>query len=1052
MAQLLDHVEYLTKEVGARPAGTEEEHQAALYITEQFQKEARFTAAIEEFATKSNFTWLRPVCAGIVIVFAILAMLFPVLAVPAFILAVAATVVYVLDGLEIMDISRLLARGASQNVVAKYQPNPEAANASSRRARSRKIVLVAHYDSGKVTPALVKRVESMGLPLGLICMCAMAFSAFLLLIRIFAGSADGIGGVLLNIITILALIVVALPVVKAIMLTLAPYNEGANNNATGVAALLEVARRISNGSMSEADIADAEDNVTIHGLEEALASGYVPEGAQINYDMETPAMPEEEPVPAPVIEPLDDEERLLAAKAALAAFTGQPIERRVYGSVASNLVNSRASDTSEHVSPSYEPSVPQAQGEKVDAERPVRAEQPIEVTQTTVANVAAAIASEAAVEEEETVEGFENAPDWFVAAQQKAKRTSPALSGPVQRSRYTDAIEAAEREAAERERAREEAARAQREEEFKTAQTSLLSSVQPQDVQEEAQPEIEFEPIPEFAAQEEGGWSTFNNMSAAQPIPVITPIVEEVVEQPLEEEELSGETQALPADWLSAQVEEKLSPVEAEEEPAPVEVEALEDAPTNAEEPEFEQEEAGYLEDSEDEEAEPPAQFEDDDNSPSLSSMIPRIEEPAATVQEQDSDVPVRANRRRIEALPAIDSQPQRQAKPEVASPSRSGMFRKLRADVPSMSGVIRLQEAGEDVSQNPADYQVRRRVAQSLPNTAEILEAPQVIAGPSVAPVVQDEPADDYYDMPLDYEDDYEQYEDEPIDEPVDSLVEEAPVTPRQRKTRNSQEKRGLFDRFRRKEKDLSDTPQEWLDVDDDFEARAVGKKRGGWESFRDDFEDDQYADFDEEEGGSNRWEGGAFSRLRLGHVDMHSGEGADADEPEASTEEEADRVLNKEIEQIYHFRNPSYNTEIWFVAVGAEVELNDGARAFLNEHADDLRGAMIIEVESLGMGELCAASDEGLFRKIKASSRVKRYTRSATAATGVNIGSVSLAGSDSLASLAQKGGFQSMHLLGVEDGSPALKGSVDDVLENIDEEILEENVDFLMELLKHN
>ena len=39
MAQLMDHVTYLSKEIGPRPAGTEEEQRAALYITEQFQKE-----------------------------------------------------------------------------------------------------------------------------------------------------------------------------------------------------------------------------------------------------------------------------------------------------------------------------------------------------------------------------------------------------------------------------------------------------------------------------------------------------------------------------------------------------------------------------------------------------------------------------------------------------------------------------------------------------------------------------------------------------------------------------------------------------------------------------------------------------------------------------------------------------------------------------------------------------------------------------------------------------------------------------------------------------
>ena len=87
---------------------------------------------------------------------------------------------------------------------------------------------------------------------------------------------------------------------------------------------------------------------------------------------------------------------------------------------------------------------------------------------------------------------------------------------------------------------------------------------------------------------------------------------------------------------------------------------------------------------------------------------------------------------------------------------------------------------------------------------------------------------------------------------------------------------------------------------------------------------------------------------------------------------------------------------------------------------------------------------------RTIVASSRAKRYTKSATAATGIAPGSVDLRGSDSASSLLQAAGYQSMHLLGVENGAPALKGSADDILENIDELVLDDNVNFLMELLK--
>ena len=187
----------------------------------------------------------------------------------------------------------------------------------------------------------------------------------------------------------------------------------------------------------------------------------------------------------------------------------------------------------------------------------------------------------------------------------------------------------------------------------------------------------------------------------------------------------------------------------------------------------------------------------------------------------------------------------------------------------------------------------------------------------------------------------------------------------------------------------------------------------------------------------------------MRLGHVNMRSGEEDEDDEQPEMVESVEDQQLSEEIEQIYHFRNPLYNTEIWFVAIGSDDEFHDGAKAFINEHRSELRGAMVVEIESLGVGELCVASEEGKFSKVQTSSRVKRFTRGATEATGIVLGHVALV-TDSITSVVQKSGLQAMHLLGVEDGLPALKGSADDILENVDEMILEENIEYLMELLK--
>ncbi|MBP3867051.1 MAG: aminopeptidase, partial [Eggerthellaceae bacterium] len=365
MAHPLEHVEYLSKELGARPAGTEEEQNAALYIADQIQKETNFHAEIEEFTSSSNFPYVQAICCAVIVVVTVLAMFVPVLAIPAFVLGAVSAAIYALEAFDRPIVTRALARSASQNVVAKYQPNPAVESGSSKRGqRTRKIVLVAHYDSGKVVPGVVDKVESTGLPIGLICVGATVAAAFLLLIRIFIGNAAGVASIILNILSIVAILIALLPIAKAVLIQIAPYNEGANNNAAGVAAMMEVARRISRGSVSEADLVDEAEGVAIHGEAAAIANGLVPEGAEIRYEAERLTPPE--------MEPLDDEERLLSAKAAIAALTGKPVEKRVYGSVADHLVNTRSEGAlhldQQAAEPDFAPTQPEPEQQPIAAD------------------------------------------------------------------------------------------------------------------------------------------------------------------------------------------------------------------------------------------------------------------------------------------------------------------------------------------------------------------------------------------------------------------------------------------------------------------------------------------------------------------------------------------------------------------------------------------------------------------------------------------------------------------------------------------------------------
>ena len=992
MAQLMDYAGYLANEIGARPAGTEEEQQAALYITEQFQKEAGFTASIEEFTDASNPMMSRAIMALVVILVTVLAIIFPVLNIPAFILAMAATAIYVLEAYDRPIIAPFLARGASQNVVAKYQPSaPDAGMGTRTRARGRKIVLIAHYDTDHVTPPLVERVESLRFPLPLIVMCAMLAATFFQLLRIFVEPGGGMGLLVLNVLSVLALLVCLLPIVKMLLIRTAPYNEGANNNATGTAALIEVARRIARGSVSEADLAsDADDDLYIHGEAAAREAGLIPEGAQIRYEAE-------QLVPPAEIGAYDEEERLLAAKAAIAAMTGKPVERRVFGSVADKLVNSRAAGEDFEY----------AEGQEyVEGQPPVSAT-PVsgyEAFATNASGDMGYVSVPASSGESAEAEGFENAPSWFIAAQQNARKAVPEDAEPVEvhRSKYTEAMEYAERERAEREeeaRAAEwaelEAARRQREDEIRAAFEADEQARLEAEAQEEAQ-NVE-EHVEEYA--------------------------EEYVEEPAYPEAALGPEEFEPVvyDSTSFDADGYGSGSYADVPASPSSTIAMTAAPVPASEIRAE---AAYLDGA----LSTDAHEEPDQPAPVEAAPLADIPSPL----EQQPEPEPAANR--ID-LPAIEQE----QKPtlnvpsieETTSPSRSGLLRRLRTSVPSLSGLI---NPVSDTSQKPTKRSVNRAVVESVPS---VITAPSPVDEPAATPA--EAPAVDRVDYNMEVT----------FDE--SSLTPSEPAAPSMEVPRSRSA--SLLSRLNRGgEEDLAETPQQWLDIDENYEARSVGRERGSWESFRDD-DVDEFGTGDDDRRSKGRWQGGAYSRMSLGHVDMRSGAESEADEviPAELPPAEKDASLTGEIEQIYHFRNPQFNTEIWFVAIGSDSESHDGMRAFLAEHRDELRGSMIIEIESLGAGDLSVASAEGRIRKVSASSRIKRYTRSAIASTGVALDEVSLVGTDSIASMAQKSGLQAMHLFGAENGKPALKNSADDVLENIDELLFDDNVNFVFELLKH-
>lgn len=87
MAELNEHVAYLSQEIGPRPAGTEEEQRAALYISEQFSAEAGLTTAMEDFQCNPDSSLPRTLCSGVAVLVTLVATIVGALAVPAIVVS-----------------------------------------------------------------------------------------------------------------------------------------------------------------------------------------------------------------------------------------------------------------------------------------------------------------------------------------------------------------------------------------------------------------------------------------------------------------------------------------------------------------------------------------------------------------------------------------------------------------------------------------------------------------------------------------------------------------------------------------------------------------------------------------------------------------------------------------------------------------------------------------------------------------------------------------------------------------------------------------------------
>lgn len=1223
MAEIMDDIVHLSQEIGPHPAGTEEEQQAALYLAEEIQKESGFTSVIEDFQCVTNYLIPTFVCFGLALVAVIVSIVLPIAVIPCFIAVVLAAVLFGLEVFKKPVLSRFLRAGASQNVVAKYQPTP-----MGGVARRRKIILVANYDTGKVLKEEELPIAGILPLLNKASIIALAVAVLVLFLRMtfFATDTGAISSILVMLLVICAVLFV-IPLARAVLHLVAPYSQSANNNAAGVAVLMDVARQVGTGLVSNEEVLERakQEGNYVHGESAARAAGVVPEGASLEYDSN-----------------LSPQESLAAAKAAIAALTGKPVADKVpVTDISSRLVKGGGLEpvdeeavSSVHFEVSETPQIsPNKQrrfrtmvsmdneaeaGESASATPRSRVED--QVQEEHIQSEAQGVEEEqnaaqldsyseaASFERPAPMAMVDNAaampsasvdktPAWAKAAQAKARKNKPEESQPrkVSRSRYADTVAAhlMENQTAHQVNTGMQASRIQTDSsanvsdsesenpelasrlaalrseiesaeaphitdstqavldnmeipadpveavpEATKSEDTQVQNTQLQDVsrQEGQQEKSSSRSFSQSVRKSETGARAFASrlksvtsrthvdddqptQATTQKVSVPTEGSEKEASDSLHSEEATkkaavaspGETAAIsPIDVSQFMNKEQFDETDLVEDDAFDNSDIYGDVDKYVPQPIS----RGTLDvdrsapDAEETQKVSSEQIQEAIQEASAHELIiePRAQEESVEVAS-----PIMGMETMIPQVPSAEEvESQQQAKrqvivlPDVVAPqATSGEAAKQRAPMAESNESTKagskallsnmLPRIGDTNGIEPVEVEKKDTFGLNLPSLDNSTPANTTVSATgsfstvggtgSFAPVgdelVADVAPEDLYIDDADdsaYDEDYTE---------TGAYAGRGYVEmPKSRAGR-------LFGRFRKKKKDKQEdvSVNDWVNVDDSYDARSVGKARGDWSSFRQDdkeneapgattqipqanndgFVDIDYheTDFDNRRG----WNGGAFSLSRLKRsqnkaeeptpeqdeiyddVTLEESQALVEDNPYTHTDNDAITAeqINRELRKLQDFRHPDIDTEVWFVALGSEQYSHSGITAFLDEHADEMKGAVIINLEALGAGTLSVVDQESeTFKTHRPSSRIKRFVRQASERSGVVYHTAPLTCRETPATIAMARGIQAFTVAGMGDGNTALYSAENDIVENIDPESLKEASNFIMAILK--
>ncbi|MBE0477460.1 MAG: M28 family peptidase [Coriobacteriia bacterium] len=273
MPEEILHVRQLADVIGPRPATTDTEAEAAGYLEGVFRRRG-LDVERQEFLCPRTDSWAFVVYHLLTIAAAAASGALPELLWPALGVSVLTAALMWFDLDSRFGLSSVMPKGPSQNVIARHVPK------ARRGERVRRVVVVAHYDSAKASLAASPgMVRNHTLTFALMKYATFLVPVFILAQAVLPAALDPWLWYATMAIAAYLVVPASISVHRELAM---PFVDGANDNASGVAALLGVMERVVPEPLEERSRAPEREPAP-RAEEEDLAEEAVPADALLTY-------------------------------------------------------------------------------------------------------------------------------------------------------------------------------------------------------------------------------------------------------------------------------------------------------------------------------------------------------------------------------------------------------------------------------------------------------------------------------------------------------------------------------------------------------------------------------------------------------------------------------------------------------------------------------------------------------------------------------------------------------------------------------------------------